>query len=300
MPSAVDKAVAGAWRYAFELGGVLGGYLHSVEGGNAVADVVEEKPGPDHIVHKHIAGVKYEDITLACGTGMSKAFYEWIKASFDLKPMRPDGSIKVLDFDSNIISEMDFFHGLLTEIGFPALDAASKDAAELTIKISPEYTRYKKGSGKLEIKQAIQKKWLPANFRLTISGLDCTRVNKVEALTLTKKVGARPAGEKGVTNLEVPHLVVTLAEATAEKFYEWHRSFVIDGKNGKDQEKNGTLEYLTPDLKEALFELAFHGLGIFRLTPEKLEAGGENIRRVKAEMYCQSIDFKYGAGATWA
>lgn len=75
---------------------------------------------------------------------------------------------------------------------------------------------------------------------------------------------------------------------------------MIDGKNGKDQEKNGTLEYLTPDLKEALFELAFHGLGIFRLTPEKLEAGGENIRRVKAEMYCQSIDFKYGAGATWA
>jgi hypothetical protein len=30
--------------------------------------------------------------------------------------------------------------------GFPALDAASKDAAKMSVKIKPEYTRYKKGS----------------------------------------------------------------------------------------------------------------------------------------------------------
>jgi hypothetical protein len=41
-----------------------GGWISSVEGGHATADVVNEKVGPDHIVHKHIAGVKYEDITV--------------------------------------------------------------------------------------------------------------------------------------------------------------------------------------------------------------------------------------------
>jgi hypothetical protein len=35
----------------------------------------------------------------------------------------------------------DFFHGLITEVGFPAADAASKDAAKLAIKLSPENPR---------------------------------------------------------------------------------------------------------------------------------------------------------------
>ena len=37
-----------------------------------------------------------------------------------------------------------------------------------------------------------------------------------------------------------------------------------------------------------LFTLTFKHLGIFKLTPEKVEAGSENIRRVKAEMYCET------------
>ena len=41
-----------------------------------------------------------------------------------------------------------------------------------------------------------------------------------------------------------------------------------------------------------LLTLNFAGLGIFKLTPEKVEAGSENIRRIKAEMYCESIEFK--------
>lgn len=44
------------------------GWIQSVDGGHATSDVVTEKVGPDHIVHKHIAGVKYEDITLVAGT----------------------------------------------------------------------------------------------------------------------------------------------------------------------------------------------------------------------------------------
>ncbi len=34
-------------------------WVQSVEGGQATADLVTEKIGPDHIMHKHIAGVKY-------------------------------------------------------------------------------------------------------------------------------------------------------------------------------------------------------------------------------------------------
>jgi len=95
-------------------------------------------------------------------------------------------------------------------------------------------------------------------------------------------------------NLETSNLVITLSEAYADPFFKWHESFVVNGKNELDHEKTGRLQYLSPDLKSVLITVDFTGLGIFKLTPEKVEAGSENIRRVKAEMYCEDIKFRYG------
>jgi hypothetical protein len=41
-------------------------------------------------------------------------------------------------------AEITFHAVLISEIGLPAMDAASKDAAKMTIKFTPEYTRSKK------------------------------------------------------------------------------------------------------------------------------------------------------------
>jgi phage tail-like protein len=288
----------------------MAGWVNSVEGGHATSDVVNEKVGADHIVKKHIAGVKYEDITITCGTGMSKAFYEWIKASFDHNYQRKDGAIITADFNYKEYTRLNFFHALITEIGFPALDAASKDAAKMTIKCAPEYCRMaaKAGGnisgGSLKNDQKIQKKWLPSNYKLVIDKTDCTRVNKIEAITVKQKVVENPTGElrdyeKEPAHLEIPNLVVTLAESHAKEFYDWHEDFVIKGNNGDDKERGGTLTYLTPDLKTELFTITFEHLGIFKLTPEKVEAGSENIRRVKAEMYCEDMKFEFKS-STWA
>jgi len=310
MPISARGYMAG--KFGLEIGKSTAGWVQSCEGGHATSDVVVEKVGSDCYQHKHLAGVKYEDITVNCATGMSKGLYDWIKASFDNKHMRNDGAIHSCDYDHNIVSTLNFHQALITEIGFPALDAASKDAAKMSIKFSPEWTEWKKGSGKVDpskyaLGKGEQKKWLPANFRLVIAGLEegCKKVNKIEALTLKQKVVENPVGElrtyeKEPANLEVPNLVITLAESHADAFYQWHHDFVIKGDNGQDKEKGGTLEYLTPDLKTTLFTLTFHQLGIFKLTPEKVEAGSENIRRLKAEMYCEKIDFAYAGGSTWS
>jgi phage tail-like protein len=301
-----------AGKFALQIGSSNAGWVQSVEGGNAVSDVIVEKIGADNLQHKHIGGVKYEDITINCGTGMSKGFYEWMKKSFDRSHMRNDGAIHTCDYDGSIVSTLQFFQGLISEIGFPACDAASKDAAKMSIKVAPEFTRHQNGDGKkvdpsgFSIKPEAQKKWVPANFRLSIAGCEqaCKKVNKIEALTLKQKIVENPIGEgrdyeKEPANLEVPNLVITMAESHADEFYNWHKSFVIDGKNDPSQEKTGSLEYLTPDF-QTLFTLNFMALGIFKLSPEKVEAGSENIRRVKAEMYCENITFNYAGGATWA
>src|SRR5437868_2986400 len=80
-----DKRGFTAGKFALELDGVHAGWIFSAEGGQAVADVVTEKVGPDGIAHKHIANFKYDDIAITCGAGMSKAFFDWIQASFDKK-----------------------------------------------------------------------------------------------------------------------------------------------------------------------------------------------------------------------
>jgi hypothetical protein len=300
-----------AGKFAFELDSMRAGWLFKAEGGAAKAEVINEKIGPDHITKKHIGGVEYEEISLTCGSGMSKGVYDWIKASFDHNYQRKNGSIIAADFNTNELSRLDFFNGLISEVGFPALDASSKDPCKLTIKMKPEYTRYKAGGGgkisggAYTTDQAKQKHWNNSNFRLRVDGTDCTRVNKIEAITVKQKNIANPVGEmrdyeQEPASLEIPNLTITLPESHAKEFFDWHNNFVILGQNGDDQEKGGTLEFLTSDLKTTLFTITFAHLGIFKISPDGVESGSENIRRVKVEMYCETMTFDYSSSAVWA
>ena len=283
-------------RYGLELDGQFAGWIESAQGGDATAPVVLEKLGADNIQHKHLAGVKYEDIVVSCGTGMSKSFYEWIKATFEKKFVRKNGAIIAFDYNVRPVSRLEWANGLITEVGFPACDVASKNLARMTIKITPMVTRTA-GPTLGKPSEAVRKQWLPANFRLQIAGCPaaCTRVNKIEAITVKTAVVEYAAGSERSYNtipahLEVPNLAVTTLDPA--EFYQWLQDFVIKGNNGADREKTGTLEFLAPDQKEALFTLTFRGLGIFKLTPE---AGNEMVPRATAEMYCEDIGFAYSA-----
>jgi hypothetical protein len=112
-------------KIGLNLGKVPAGFLSLAEGGSAVGDVVNEKVGP--FTRKHLAGVKYEDITINSGTGMSKGFYNWISSSVAGGAPQTDGSIVGADTNFKIFTETSFFNALISEVGFPALDAASKD-----------------------------------------------------------------------------------------------------------------------------------------------------------------------------
>ena len=287
-----------AGKFAIELDGVMAGWVQSADGGSAVADVVVEKLGPAAATaKKHIGNVKYEDIAITCGTGMSKGFYQWIKNSMDGKPTHQNGSVRTLGLRNQAQSRLDFFNALITEIGFPALDAASKDAAKMTIKYSPETTRFKSDTASVP-QAATSWPWLVSRFILEIDGLDCTHVNKIEALVVKQSFVESLAGDAGVyhkepANLEIPDLVVSMPESAAGTFQSWFDDFVIKGNNGDNMEKSGTLSWMTKDGKLVLGVLEFSHLGIFKLAPDTTLADG--IRRVKAEMYCESMAFDFSA-----
>src|SRR5262249_6405184 len=153
--------------------------------------------------------------------------------------------------------------------------------------------------------QSKQQQWLPCNYRLRIDKLEeaCKRVSKIEPLVVKQKVTTNALGEMRVTGIEptgvdLPNLVITLPEADAEPFWDWEKSFIIQGNCEESDHKTGTLEFLTPDLKDVLFTITMTGIGIFKMTADKLEAGNENIRKVKVEMYVEDYQFKYESGST--
>jgi hypothetical protein len=254
-----------------------------------------EPPGSDHIARKHLANVKYESVTVICGAAMSKTFYDWIKGTLAHAHTRFDGSIITVTADDKDISRIDFFRGLITEIGFPALDASSKDPCAFTLKFTPVYTRRSKPISAGGVRPAPEQEWQAADFRLQITGLDCTHVSKVEALVATARMSQVSIG--GVSQpgyLDISDLVITLDEDQVDSFYAWHEAFVVDGNNGNDMEKSGKLDFLTPDRNHALFTLSFDGLGIYCLKPVMARITSEAVRQVQVQMYCQNMSLDLG------
>jgi hypothetical protein len=283
----------GALKLALQLGDSPPSLLRSVEGGDATADVIERK-SEECFRQKMLGDKRYAEIALACGTGLSRDFYEWIAGSFDNCLERParSGAIINADYTYNEFSRLTFHEALITEFGMPATEGGSKESAYMTLKFAPASTERKKGDAKLTLcgGTKAQKQWLSANFRLNIDGLDCKKVTKVEAITVKWATG------KGIRN-EISNLVVSMAEGTVQDsgFRRWYEDFVVQGNNTVENEKGGFLEYLSPSLKEAYFTLKFRGLGIFKLAPDKVDAGSEALLRVTAEMYCNGLEFDFGA-----
>lgn len=301
-----NRAYTGG-HFALDIEGADGGWLFSVEGGMGHAEVLSERCSRDHRVQKHIGAVKYDDITITCGPGMSPGFFHWLKASFEEDDHeRKNGAIITADYDYREVTRLTFYEGLVTELGFPALDATSRDMARLTVKISPEYIHFSPASGpciagRFPTDSVRAKRWSVRNFRIRIDGIDCRRVAKIEALHLRQRVTEVPFGELGVscrepTGIEYPNLVLSLPESHADGFFRWYDSFVLKNRCSQSDEKTGTIELLHEDMRTVMCSIDLMQLGIFKITPDKGEAGSEKIRMVKVEMYCEEMKFDLNPG----
>ncbi|MFL5627603.1 MAG: phage tail protein [Ktedonobacteraceae bacterium] len=286
--------------FVLYLEGVNCGRVVSVTGGNATADVISEPPGLDHIVKKHLAGVTYEDIQVNCGIGISGHASTWLAATLNGASRRKSGSIFAVNYDGLVLRTLEFTNALITEVDIPAMDAYSKDlVAFMTVKLTPELTRFSQGGGKVPLLAEDEgaKVWLPRNFKLGIDGLDCTKVIHIDPFPITwtfasANVGEQRDFEKEPLQLHVPNLKVTTLSSGghAQSWYNWYEDFVVKGNNGADKLKNGTLTFLTEDLKTILAEIAFFNLGIFRLA----QSLSEEV--VTAEMFCERVELRLAPG----
>jgi hypothetical protein len=275
------------------LDGIPCGFVRSADGGDVYGLVVKEKVGPDFFVKKHIGGVKYEEIHVQVGLDLAQNFYDWIVASWKENYSRKDGSVIVSDANLNAVTELDFFHAIVTDVTFPALDAASKDAFHLDVKLAPEYTRRKKGAGKVTAAKP-KKPALASSFRVDLDGLPTAKVSRVESFTVSQTIvtddigdGRDVATEPG--KLDFPNLTITLAAAGADAWSQWADDLIVQGKDQDSNEKNGAIVLLSSDLKTELARVSLFGVGIWRLrrVPPKLVA----------DLYCERMELQVGKPA---
>jgi tail tube protein gp19 len=285
-------------RFALELDGKPAGSLKSVEGGDITAEVVVERVGAQPFAKKHLAGVKYEEFAIPIELGMSTDVYEWIADSWTGQSKPHDGGIVEADFKLDVKARREFRGAVITETTVPALDAAeAKTPGQLTVKFAPESIARTKGAGKLGGQVAAkQKAWLASNFRFELDGLDATKVSKIDAFTVKQMMAAVDVGaardfQREPGQVEFPNLRVTLAESSAQTWSDWFDDFVVKGNNGDEREKNGAIVFLDAARKQELGRIELKNVGIFAL--RRPSSAGEQIARVTAELYVESMELKW-------
>ena len=285
------------------------GFVSGIDGGQFKADPVSYQQGADLFVTKYAGRAKFDDVTITVGAAMSPQFWKWVSASLDGKPERRNGALVGYDFDFRERSRRSFYDALIAEIGFPALDAASKNAATISIKITPEHIEYEKGNGsKLTGGQAQdqmtkQKRWLTSNFRFSLDrfkGGDAMRNIKVEAFTVKQNIIDNPVGSekwarKAVGRLELPQIVVTFPESQMEDWMEWWDEAVGEG-NRKDHYTTGVITYYASDLSTELMHVELSGVSLLSVELDKYEAQKESIATAKATLNVEGLALRTGEG----
>jgi phage tail-like protein len=298
-------------RFALELDQrKQAGFLTAIDGGHFKGDPVTSMVGADNYVTKYTGKPKYDDITITIGMAMSPSFWQWVAGSLAGKPERRNGALVHYDFDFYERSRRTFYGALISEIQFPALDAAQKQAASLAVKFTPERLEFKKGDGS-RLKRdgapdeaAKQKKWLSSNFRFELErfkGDESLRNIKLESFTVKQNVIDNPIGyeletRKEVGRLELPQLVVTFSEHKASEWMKWYDAAVVKG-NRKDQYTTGVLTYYDSSPKrEELMRIEIGGVSMASLEVDKLEGHKEGIANVKVTLNIEAFKLVPGKG----
>ena len=221
--------------FALELEGTQVGWLHSASGGDPSKAEISAKEG-QYFEVRRLSQTKYDDLTIQAG--MSQAVGDWIKAAWEDKGVRKNGAVLTCNSNLAILSRKEF-SGVLSETTVPALDVADKGPAHLTLKVALEHSRTVAGSGTATAPKGGTTPWTVNNFRLDIPGLDCSHVQRIDAMTIaTPTVSDQTGQDKAPTLIpgktEFPHVDITLSDASWDSWSAWFQPILtLGGENRK-------------------------------------------------------------------
>ena len=289
---AVSTRQSTAAAFALEIDGTFAGFPSSFDGGGAFADVVES-PATSGPMDKHIGSVHYDDIVVT-SPFPDGPLATWVMEFLEGQAPERNGAVILLDLSWKPLGRLEWQGGAIHSVAFPALDgSAGKQAGLLTIAIRPTTTRDVGGGGLVltPSKQARAKAWNSSNFAMSIPGVDCTRVTRVEPMVVTQTYLA-PGSGRGAPKpgpVAVSDLVVTVGQSGMSDFVRWIDDFVVAGNSSKVDEKDATIHYLAPNLRDEIGSLSVGSTGIFRMDHEPQVAGVARTIRMKFSLYAEKV-----------
>ena len=312
MPSAITSNVYSAAHFALELDQKKDvGLFRSVEGGGVKADVMTYAFGANKDAGygrwKILGKPKFEDIKLQIGMAMSQSFYDWIQQFFTGQAVRKNGAIIAADFYYKERARRTFSNAMIKELTFPKLDGADKNPVYMGVTLAIEDMAFARGDGsRLEVPKGFnsQKIWTACNFDFRLDDYKdaCNRVTKVDSFTIKQNiiehhVGGFKAPIKTPSPIEFPIITFYVPEVDATPFMDHAARRVGFGGKGNGEVRpatamNGTLQTYDNEMKP-IFDLKFFGADIISCTPDKQDAGSEELKQCKVEMFSERIEFFY-------
>ncbi len=294
-----------AAHFALELDGKDEvGLFRSIEGGSIKTDVMQYQNGANYDRWRQLGKPKFEDFKLQVGMAMSKPFYDWIANFFEGVAERKTGAIVAADFYYLERARREFTGAMIKDLVFPKLDGQDKGAAYMSLGVAVEEMVFKKGSSK-KLQQATgfnaQKLWSANNFRFKLDGFEaqCRRTSKIDSFTVKQTIleyhsGGSRAPLKCPSQIDFPNIAFYIPEADSEKFVDHFKKRGVEGE--VPGRLTGSIQTFDNENRD-LFTLSFEGADILGVTPDKLDAGSEEIKQVKVELYTEKMKFQYSAPA---
>lgn len=305
MAQNVQPRTYAAAHFALELDGKHDvGLFRSVEGGGVKADVMTYQNGANYDRWRSLGKPKFEDLKLQVGMAMSKPFYDWIEGFFRGDAERKNGAIIAADFYYFERARREFSNAMIKELTFPKLDAEDKQAAYMTIALAVEELVFKKGAEGKRLQQTAgteqQKLWTARNFRFSLDGFEqaCKRVTKIDAFTIKQNVleyhsGGHRAPIKCPSQIDFPTLSFYVPESDAQPFLDHFARRAIAGEvRGHGTQRSGMIQTFDNE-QGLLFTLEFFEADICNVQPDRSDAGSENIKQVKIDLFTERMAFSY-------
>lgn len=273
--------------------------VNSLDGGFVDGTVVTDAAGL--MPKKRIAGTTIEPVRARLNINQ---FTQFLVDSLEGKQNAAKGSIYYIDSTGKVQQQRDLGRVLLSELAFPGFSGSPKPGTlQLTMTLTPEFSRavdvlagalapVKAATGPT----ANAKRWT-GGFRFQVPGFPTNRVSVIEPFTIRRKAqsNANPGDLKMMAPLqwEVPNLVFYMPPQDSKAWIAWHDKMVVQGDHTDAQEKTFTLELLSADLKETVFQLQGAGVGIVSAKYEQPVAGASGNAPVsqgfRVELYVDSM-----------
>lgn len=186
------------------------------------------------------------------------------------------GTFEIDSYDSNNqpVSALTVLQPSIQQVELPVMDAGSKTAFTIGVSFFPAASRSSplpKAAGEKLV--APDPHLVLSDFALTIDGIDCSRVVRVQLPTAT---ASRPGALPTFTPL-----VLEVSTNYAAPFQQWLTA------NGP---KNGVLTVLAPDLRTPVYVVKLNGLRIQTIGTTSTPAGMNAVQRSVVTMSVAGMD----------